>query len=160
MSSSNNIESYTESIIETYRGGRGGRGGGGGGRSSSRSGSRSGGYRPNNRGTSISSILSSSSSDLPMISDSKFSMSFNVNNNNYYKKIPTLNQSSTSNTNVEGRGGGIGAWENPYWGWEGEEHSWMYPLEVKSSEIISISEQNELIKKKKKELEKEKKQKK
>jgi len=157
MSSSKNIESYTESIIETYRGSRGGRGGGGGGRSS-RSGSRSGGYRPNNRGTSISNSISS---DLPKISDSKFSMSFDVKNNNYYKNIPILNQTSTSNTNW---GGGGGAWENPYWGWEGEEHSWMYPLEVKSSEIISISEQNELIKKKKKELkrelEREKKQKK
>jgi len=152
MSSSKNIESYTESIIETYRGGRGGRGGGGGGRSSSRSGSRSGGYRPNNRGASISSSISS---NLPKISDSKFSTSFDVKNNNYYKKIPLINQTS-SNTNM----GGGGGWENPYWGWEGEEHSWMYPLKAEPSETISISEYNELLQKKKKELEREKKQKK
>jgi len=154
MSSSRN----TELNIEEYRGGRGGsRGGGGRSRSYGRSGSRSGGYRSNNRGASIASLIksssikssSNSSSSDSSRSNSKIRPSFSID---YRKKIPVYTQTSTSNT--LGRIGGVETgWGNPYWGWEGQEHSWMYPLVVEPSEIISISEYDALVKKKKAELE-------
>jgi hypothetical protein len=148
MSSSRN----TELNIETYRSGRSSRSRGGGrSRSYSRSGSRSGGYRSNNRGASIASLIKSSSiksSSNSSSSDSSRSSSnrpsFSID---YRKKIPVYTQTSTSNT--LGRIGGVETgWGNPYWGWEGQEHSWMYPLVVEPSEIISISEYNELVNKK------------
>ena len=147
--------------IETYRssGRSGGRSGGGRSRNYSRSGSRSGGYRSNNRGASISSSIRSSSnkssssrsiskgpSYSTKLSGSKYHPSFGVNSDNYHRKIPIYTQTSTSNTLGSIGGGG---WANPYWGWEGQEHSWMYPIVVEPSEIISISEYDELVRKKK-----------
>jgi hypothetical protein len=152
--------------IEEYRSGRSGRRSGGGGRSRnySRSGSRSGGYRSNNRGARIFSSSSSSNKSTSSksnskgpsystkLSGSKYHPSFGVNSDNYHKNIPRYTQTSTSNTLGSIGGGGIA---NPYWGWEGEEHSWMYPIVVEPSEIISISEYDQLVRKKKEKLEKE-----